>query len=187
MTKSPELRSLLSDGRHALSVARVKEICALIANKPRLAGRLIEHIWDDDPGVAQRAADVLERVSRNPSPTLARILDGSKEALLGLLPEAELKKIRWNLALTIGRLPLTTQEANRAAGVLESWLQDESSIVKTAALHGLADLTLRDPSLRPNVIELLQVIGRSGTPAMRARTRLLLARFEMADRAVNSQ
>jgi len=54
-------------------------------------------------------------------------------------------------------------------------------------LHGLADLTLRDPSLRPNVIELLQVIGRSGTPAMRARTRLLLARFEMADRAVNSQ
>jgi len=183
MTKVPDLRSLLSEGKHALSVGQVKEICALIAGKPRLAVHLIEYLWDDDPGVAQRATDVLERVSHTPSPALARILADSKESLLGLLPEAALKKTRWNLALTIGRLPLTIQEAQRAAAVLETWLQDESSIVKTAALQGLADLTLSDPSLRPKVLDLLQVCGRSGTAAMRARSRLLLARFEKPGRA----
>ena len=187
MTNPPDFRSLLSQGKHALSVGKVKEICELIADNPRLATRLIEHIWDDDPGVAQRAADVLERGSHKPSPTLARILADSKEALLGLLPEAALKKTRWNLALTIGRLPLTIQEARRAAGVLESWLQDESSIMKTAALHGLADLTRWDSSLRPEVIDLLQIHERSGTPAMRARSRLLLAQFEKADKMAKTR
>jgi hypothetical protein len=178
MTTAPDLRLLLSVGRYALSVGRVKEICAHVKAKPRLAARLIEYLWDDDPGVSQRAADVLERVSRTPTPTLGRILVDSKEALLGLLPEATLKKTRWNLALTIGRLPLTVTEARRAASILESWLQDESSIIKTAALQGLADLTRSDPSLLPEVVDLLQVYGRSGTSAMRARSRLLLAGFE---------
>ena len=178
MTTAPDLRLLLSVGRYALSVGRVKEICAHVKAKPRLAARLIEYLWDDDPGVSQRAADVLERVSRDASPALARILVDSKEALLGLLPEATLKKTRWNLALTIGRLPLTVTEARRAASILESWLQDESSIIKTAALQGLADLTRHDPTQLPAVLELLRIHGRSGTPAMRARSRILLVELE---------
>jgi len=182
MRNAPDLRSLLCQGRHALSVGRVVEISALVTAKPRTAARLIEYLWDDDRGVAQRAADVLERLSRKPSPTLSRILSAYKFALLGLLAEAELKKTRWNLALTIGRLPLTVEEARRAASVLEPWLQDESSIVKTAALQGLADLTRSDPGLLPQVVDLLSVYGRRGTPAMRARSRLLLAGIEKSRR-----
>jgi len=153
-------------------------VVALVTARPRLAGRLIEYLWDDDPGVAQRAADVLERVSHKPSPALARILADAKEALLGLLPEAVPKKLRWNLALTVGRLPLTPPEARRAAATLQSWLGDSSSIVKTAALQGLADLSRRDPALLPAVLDLLRIHGRSGTAAMRARSRLLLKRLE---------
>jgi len=187
MTQTLDLRKLLFEGRNALSVGRVLEVSDLVRSKPRLAARLIEYIWDHDPGVAQRAADVLERVSCKPDPALMRVLTESKEALLGLLPEAALKKARWNLALTIGRLPLTIQEARRAADVLESWLQDESSIVKTAALQGLADLTHWDPAIRPKVVDLLRLYGRSGTPAMRARSRLLLALFENPRRAFKRQ
>jgi hypothetical protein len=59
------------------------------------------------------------------------------------------------------------------------WLEDESSsIVKTMALQGLADLAGHDPTLLPMVLDLLRLHGRSGTPAMRARSRLLLQQLE---------
>jgi len=94
------------------------------------------------------------------------------------MDEAGPKKLRWNLALMAGRLPLTVPEASRAAATLQSWLADSSSIVKTAALQGLADLARRDPSLLPAVLDLLRVQGRSGTAAMRARSRILLKQWE---------
>lgn len=178
MASPPNLRSLLSQGRHALSPGRVPEIVALVKAKPRLAVPLIEHLWDDDPGVAQRAADVLERVSHQSSPAVDRALADSKEALLGLLAEASPKKLRWNLALIAGRLPLTPSEARRAGATLQPWLGDPSSIVKTAALQGLADLTRLNPSLLPEVLDLLRIHGRSGTAAMRARSRLLLKQLQ---------
>lgn len=179
MTNPPNLRSLLAQGKHGLSVGRVPEVVALITAKPRLASRLIEYLWDDDEGVAQRAADVLERVSHKPSPALARVLADQKEALLGLMDEAGPKKLRWSLALMAGRLPLTVPEARRAAATLQSWLGDSSSIVKTAALQGLADITRHDPSLLPAVLDLLRIHGRSGTAAMRARSRILLQQLQM--------
>jgi hypothetical protein len=178
----PDLRALLAPGKHSLSRSRVPEVVALIETRPQLAARLLELLWDDDPGVVQRAADVLERItarlSRKPSPALDRILSDSKEALLGLLAEARLKKLRWNLALTVGRLPLTGPDCRRAATALYKYLDDSSSIVKTAALHGLADLTCHDPSFLPTVLDLLRVHGRCGTPAMRARSRILLKHLE---------
>jgi hypothetical protein len=129
-------------------------------------------------GVANRAADVLERVSRTPSAALLRRLVQFKEALLGLLPDARFIKLRWNLALIIGRLPMTVTEARRAAAALQAYLDDRSSIVKTAALQGMADLTRYDPAFLPLVLDVLRIQGRSGTPAMRARSRHLLKRLE---------
>jgi len=172
------LRSLLAEGKYALSVGRVPEVVALIQAQPRLAKGLIELLWDDDPGVVQRAADVLERFTRKPSPAVTRILADSKDALLGLLLEAQLKKLRWNLALTLGRLPLTVPDCRCASTALHAYLEDPSSIVKTAALQGLADLTGQDPTQLPAVLDLLRIHARSGTPAMRARSRILLHRLE---------
>jgi hypothetical protein len=86
--------------------------------------------------------------------------------------------VRWNLALTIPRLTLTVADCRRAAAVLETWFDHPSSIVKTTALHGLADLTRQNPDSTAEVIDLLRVTGRSGTPAMRARSRILLKALE---------
>ena len=69
-------------------------------------------------------------------------------------------------------------ECRRAAESLNSYLNDPSSIVKTAALHGMTDLTRQDPESLPGVLDLLRVAGRSGTPAMRARSRILLKALE---------
>ena len=177
-SQAQNLRSQLAEGKHPLALGRVRELTATLLADPGKAGHLVELLWDDDPGVASRAADVLERISRRGLPARERILPAAKKALLGLLPEAAPKKLRWNLALMLGRLPLTVNEARRAAEVLHSWLNDPSSIVKTAALQGLADIVLQDPSLLPVVLDLLRIQGRSGTAAMRARSRLLLKKLE---------
>lgn len=178
MSQAQNLRSQLAEGKHPLALGRVRELTATLLADPGKAGHLVELLWDDDPGVASRAADVLERISRRGMPVRERILPAAKKALLGLLPEAAPKKLRWNLALMLGRLPLTVNEARRAAEVLHSWLNDPSSIVKTAALQGLADIVLQDPSLLPVVLDLLRIHGRSGTAAMRARSRILLKKLE---------
>ena len=177
-----DLRAELNIGRHALDPGRVPELVSTISSQPRRAVRLIELLWDDDPGVANRAADLLERILSRPSPPLSRILNEYKEALLGLLPDARFIKLRWNLAFVIPRLTLSVSEARRAAATLYTFLDDRSSIVKTAALQGLADLTRHDPASLPVVLDLLRIQGRSGTPAMRARSRHLILRLDPAAR-----
>lgn len=173
-----DIRRELTVGRHALDPARVCEVAEWIASRPRRIPALIELMWDDDPGVSSRAADVLERVSRWAGPALARAIAEYKDALIGLLSEATLPKVRWNLALTIPRLTLTVADCRRTAAVLETWFDHPSSIVKTSALHALADLTRQNPASKPEVLDLLRVTGRSGTPAMRARSRILLKAME---------
>ncbi len=157
-----------------LDPGRVWQVVELVDGQPRKLGQLIECLWDENLAVANRAADALERVTRD-RPAQAQRWKGE---LLGLMAEAEEKKLRWNLALVVPRLKLTPPECRRASAAMRSYLDDRSSIVRTAALHGLADLTRQDSSLLPDVLELLRVAGRSGTPAMRARSRILLAKLE---------
>lgn len=175
-----DLRAELAVGRHSFHPGRVREIAEWIGELPRRIPSLIELLWDDDPGVASRAADVLERISRWASPALMRAIMKFKNPLIGLLAETAWPKVRWNLALTLPRLKLTVPECRRVAETLNGFLDDKSSIVKTAALHGLADLTVQDASLREGVEDLLRMAERSGTPAMRARSRILLKAMEKA-------
>jgi len=173
MLRVETIRKMLTPGGR-LHPGRSWEVVELVDGRAARLAQLVECMWDDDAGVASRAADVLERVTRN----RPRQAQRWKSSLLGLMAETTEKKVRWNLALTVPRLKLTIPECLRVASVLHSYLDDRSSIVKTAALHGLADLTRQDPGSTPLVIDLLRTAGRSGTPAMRARSRILLKAFE---------
>jgi hypothetical protein len=117
-----------------------------------------------------RAADAAEKVSSKKP----RLLDRHKAELLGLLARTEQIELRWHLALLVPRLPLTAAERRRAAKAFERYLEDRSSIVKTCALEGLANLARTDVALRPDVEQLLENAVRRGTPAMKARARKLL-------------
>jgi hypothetical protein len=173
MTKAKTIREMLAPGRR-LDIGQVREVATLVLKNPRKSGQVVECLWDEEPGVANRAADALERASsRRPE-----ILASWKEALLDRMLDAGENKLRWNLALTIFRTPLSKAESERAAAILRSWLDDKSSIVKTCAMHGLAGLTRWNAALLPEVLDMLRVLSRSGTPAMRARGRILLKRME---------
>jgi hypothetical protein len=188
MPASESIRSMLAVGRHRISSGRTAEVVSLVRAYPKKLTQLLECLWDEDPCVAMRAADALEKLTRRRSlvadeiqKSLLKTLQGSwKAPLIGLLAEATENKLRWCLAPVIPRLALTVPECKRVAETLLSYLDDKSSIVKTMALQGLADLTRQDASLLPIVIDLLSIHSRSGTAAMRARGRMLLKQLESA-------
>jgi hypothetical protein len=173
------IRAMLYEGQGRISIGRAEEVAALVLAQPKFLSKLLECLWDENPGVVNRAAHALERVTRDGQPGPIAQLNSWKTSLLGLLPEAQENKLRWHLALIVPRLTLSRPECARAAAALQSWIEIESSsIVKTMSLQGLADLTRQDRSLLPSVLDLLRIHGRSGTPAMRARSRLLLSILE---------
>ena len=137
------IRAILAPGRR-LDCGNACEVAALLLKNPRKAGQVVECLWDEDAGVANRAADALERASSRRPEMLARW----KGALLDRMLDAEENKLRWNLALMIWRTPLKEAETARVAGVL------------------------------PEVLDMLRILRRSRTPAMRARGRILLKSME---------
>ncbi len=146
----------------------------MVSKNPKLFPMLIAGLWSESPLVRMRAADATEKVTRRNR----ELLRPYKKELLGLLAEAKEQELRWHLAVMVPRLSLNAKERQLAISSLNSYLEDRSSIVKTFALQGLADLAQDDPSIRPKVIELLRESARTGTPAMKARSRKLLFHLE---------
>lgn len=164
----------LLGGGDRRSIGRSDHVAALVSKNPSLFPKLIAGLWSANPLVRMRAADAAEKVTRkNPE-----WLSPHKKELLGLMAEAEQPELLWHLAALIPRLPLNSRERQLAATLLNNCLEARSSIVKTFALQGLADLAQDDSSLRPTVIEILREARRGGTPAMKARSRNLLRRLE---------
>jgi hypothetical protein len=81
------------------------------------------------------------------------------------------------MALLFPRMNLRAKERAAAVDILFDYLGDKSSIVKTCAMQGLADLGAQDSALKARILPLLRKLTEIGTPAMRARGRKLLARL----------
>jgi hypothetical protein len=155
------------------SIGRANEVVDLVSLHPKKAALLIECLWDPDSLVRMRAADAAEKISRDQ----IGLLGSYKASLLGLLAETTQQEVRWHLAVMVPRLKLTPAECRRVAEVLQGYLEDRSSIVRTCAMQGLCDLTRQNASLGPMVLDLLRSLTRTGTPAMQARARILLAQL----------
>ena len=146
----------------------------MVSKNLQLFPKLMVGLWSEDPLVRMRAADAAEKVTRkNPE-----LLTPYRKELLGLLGETIEQELRWHLAVMVPRLALNSNERKRTISLLNSYMRDKSSIVKTFALQGLADLARDDAGIRSKVIEILREATRSGTPAMKARSRKLLHGLE---------
>lgn len=168
-----KLAAMLKGGDRR-SIGRSNEIVSKILRRPEQFVELIECLWRDDAIVRMRAADAIEKISLQ----RADLLKQYKTDLLGLLEEAQQQELRWHLALVIPRLPLAKAEQRRAVASLRGYLSDRSSIVRTCALQGLADLSRLNPELRRPIKKLLEEASRTGTAAMKARARKLLSEKE---------
>jgi hypothetical protein len=165
---------LLLEGGDRRTTGRSDQVATIVAKEPSLFPRLISGLWSADPLVRMRAADAAEKVTRkNPA-----LLTPYKKELLGLMTEATQQELRWHLAVMVPRVPLNATERQLAISALTDYLEDRSSIVKTFALQGLADLAHGEPAIRSSVLDILREATRNGTPAMKARGRKLLLRLE---------
>jgi hypothetical protein len=166
------LRQLAGGGRNSLGKADSLSRCA--SADRRVFRQLIAAMWHDDPVIRMRAADAVEKASREQP----RLLTPFKGELLGLLKQEQQQEVRWHLAMMTPRLPLTHPERLGAAATFREWLGDSGSIVRTCALQALFDLAQQEPSLREETLELLRAAQQSGTAAMKARSRKLLKQME---------
>ena len=164
----------LLEGGDRRTIGRADQVAAIVAKNLRLFPKLIAGLWSADPLIRMRAADAAEKVTRE----RPELLTPFKKELLGLMTEATEQELRWHLAAMVPRLPLNAAERQLAISSLNGYLEDRSSIVKTFALQGLADLAQNDSAIRPGVVETLRKATRNGTPAMKARSRKLLLRLE---------
>jgi hypothetical protein len=167
--RSQAIAAMLQGGDRR-SLGKANQIAILVLSEPQRFAELIQCLWDEDPIVRMRAADAAEKITV----TRPKLLNPHKQELLGLLAEAEQIELRWHLALMVPRLSLTSPERQRAAASLQRYLEDRSSVVKTFALQGLADLARRDTSLRELAKQTVEESLRTGTAAMKARARKLL-------------
>ncbi|SRR5258708_22644915 len=164
----------LLEGGDRRSIGRADQVAAIVSNDSELFPALIAGLWSADPLIRMRTADATEKLTRKHPERLQPF----KKELLGLMAKTQEQELRWHLAALAPRLILSTRERQAAISSLHSYLKDRSSIVKTFTLQGLADLAKDEPSMRPKVIEILREATRSGTAAMKARSRKLLTQME---------
>jgi HEAT repeat protein len=156
------------------SIGKSGEVVKDVSEDPTLFADLVACLLHDDPLVRMRAADVIEKVTRE-SPEL---LQPWKRHLLGPVSAMEDKELRWHVAQMLSRLRLTPSEQETAVQILLGYLEDPSSIVRTFSMQALADLASRDERLLAQVMPLIERLTRTGTPAMRSRGRKLLRQLQ---------
>ncbi len=139
-------RNILSllEGGDRRTIGRADQVAAIVSRGPKLFPKLIAGLWSADPLVRMRAADAAEKVTRK----YPGLLQPYKKELLGLMTEATEQELRWHLAAMVPRLLLSARERQVAISLLMSYLEDRSSIVKTFALQGLAELAKDEPGIR---------------------------------------
>lgn len=163
------------------SIGRSNRVVALVRRTPTLFPALMDCMHHEDELVRRRAADVVEKLTvKNP-----QWLQPFRIQLIKLAAAAEQPELRWHLAQVLPRLELSRRDCMIVAGVLRRYLRDQSRIVKTCAMQGLADLTKQDPTLRNSIRPLLSSLARTGSAAMKSRGRKLLAQLR-AERVPSS-
>jgi hypothetical protein len=137
---------------------------------PELFDELFQGLFCDDPVLRMRAADALEKITRERPQYLA----GYKELMLEKVVQIEQQEVRWHFAQMAPRLRLVDVEREQVFVILCGYLEDRSKIVQVFALQAMVDISRDDPDLLKRVRAILEERVRNGSPAVQKRGRKLL-------------
>ena len=161
------------EGGDRRSIGRVSEVVADVLNDPSLFEAVFNGMLSDDPIIRMRSADAAEKITaKHPE-----YLQPYKEKLIQQVAKIDQQEVRWHVAQMFPRLELSGEERAVAVEILLDYLNDKSKIVKTFSMQALADFAERDADLRPKVIQLLEELTTTGSPAMKSRGRKLLEKL----------
>jgi HEAT repeat protein len=174
-------RSLLDvlSGGDRRSVGNSAAVVRRVLDSPELFPQLIDGMTTGDEIIRMRTADAIEKITR----THPEFLTPYKSLILNRLPDIHQQEVRWHLAQLIPRLSLNAKERRTVVDIMQRFLQDNSSIVRTFAMQALADIASQDETLLPSILRLLKDLTATGTPAMRSRGRKLILKLEGKDPA----
>ncbi len=163
------LRQLAGADRR--SIGRSNQVVKQVLANPKLFRALFAGMLDLDPIIKMRSADAVEKITaRRPD-----LLRPYKKQLLQRAAKTDQPEVRWHAAQLFSRLELTPSERHSVMAILSEYLRDDSSIVKTFSMQALSDIAEQDATLRPGITKQLVRLTQTGTPAMRARGRRLVA------------
>ena len=92
-------------------------------------------------------------------------------------PRTKGVQVQGHVAQMVPRLELSEEERAVVVEILLDYLHDKSKMVKTFSMQALSDLAEQDAGLRSQVIQLLEELTRTGSPAMKSRGRKLLEKL----------
>ena len=153
-----------------------EEVVTDVLKKPQLFRHVVAGILDTEPGVRMRASDAVEKITR----LRPGLLHPYKKDFLDVFAMIDQKEVRWHLAQILPRLELTKKERQQVFDILVSFLDDDSRIVKTFAMQGLADIAEVDNSYLPHVVKIVERLMTSGIPAIQSRGKKLLPQLTEA-------
>jgi len=169
------VRSILEKlgGGDRRSIGRSNQVVKQILAQPALFSRLFAGLMSTDRLVRMRAADAIEKITlKNPA-----LLQPYKKQLLELAGRTDEQEVRWHMAQLLPRLELSEAQRDVALDILFDYLHDSSSIVKTFAMQGIADLARGNKMLAVKILSMIRELTEMGTPAMRARGRKILRQW----------
>ena len=177
--KSTEILSNLRGGDRR-SIGNVGKVVGAVQKKPGLFKNLVSGLFDDEPVVRMRAADAMEKISReNPE-----LLQPVKETLIALAQRTRQQELRWHVAQMIPRVKLTSAETARVTDIFFEYLKDKSKIVVTFAMQALSDLAMRENAVPTRLISAIEKLARSDSPAVRSRGKKLLLQLAKKNKVV---
>ena len=167
--------SSLLKGGDRRSIGRADEAVDSVRHAPERFDELWACLAHEDPVVRMRAADAVEKITRFD----ATVLASRKQALLANTFDDGTPEVRWHLIAMLRRLPLDADEAANIVKRLDRLLrEDESRIVKTAALQTAFELRRQSPGTEKAFAAMLAFALWSPWPSVRARARKLSAQVE---------
>ena len=131
---------------------------------------LISALSSPDKPTAEQASRTLKRIAEADR----IVLYPYRKQLLKAAFAAREIRVQWNLSLVLGRLPLTGRDKAIAVDLMFERLTDKSGLNRTCAMQALMDLSESDAALRARILPILREALEHGTPAMKARAKLLL-------------
>lgn len=165
----PLLKRLSGGDRR--SIGNSLEVAADVLANPKLFADLFRGMYSDDPIIRMRSADAVEKVTvHNPI-----LLQPLKKALLTKVALIDQQEVRWHCAQLFSRVEWTRPERAKIISLLQEYLKDKSSIVRTFAMSALGDIAAKDMKLRKPIVRQLEELTATGTPAMKTRGKKLLA------------
>lgn len=153
------------------SIGKSDEIVVQIGKDQKAFDEVFQGIFDEDPIIRMRSADVIEKVSqKHPS-----LLKKFKNKILRNLGNFKQQEVKWHIALMLSYLDLSEAESENIFVELSKWvLSDTSKIVRVNSMQALADISVKHENIKVRTKALIKEQMENGAPSQLSRGKKLL-------------